>query len=73
MVCEHLRLLEAVLAAANVEEIYRVQAWSRNCREGVYFRCLLDRPSLRKRLALPACVIDHEHVGTHDGREAGFV
>lgn len=72
MVCEHLRALEAALQAAGIEETYRGQAWSSNCREWVYFRCMLNRPSLRKRFALPDCVVDHEHRGTHDGQEAGF-
>ena len=72
-VCEHLRPLESALLAAGMEETFRGQAWSTNCREWVYFRCVLNRRSLRDRFALPACVIDHEHLGTHDGMEAGFV
>lgn len=73
MVCEHLIALESALLAAGVPETFRGAAWSRNCREWVYFECVLDRPALRTRFALPVCVIDHEHLGTHDGREAGFV
>jgi hypothetical protein len=73
MVCEHLQSLEAAVKAAGVEETYRGQPWSRNCREWVYFRCVFNRPLVRERIALPACVVDHEHRGTHDGQEAGFV
>lgn len=73
MVCEHLQPLEQALMEAGIEETFRGAAWSRNCREWVYFRCVLDRRSLRERLALPAYVVDHEHLGTHDGQEAGFV
>lgn len=73
MVCEHLRPLEMALLEAGVDELYRGQTWSRNCREWVYFRCVLNRPALRARLDLPACVVEHEHLGTHDGQEAGFV
>jgi len=73
MVCEHLAELEAALAAAGVRELSRGQAWSRSCREWVYFDCVLDRAALRARMALAGCVEDHEHVGTHDGTEAGFV
>jgi len=73
VVCEHLAVLERELIAAGVPVKFRGQAWTENCREWVYFDCLLDRPSLRARLALPECVRDHEHLGTHDGQEAGFV
>lgn len=73
MVCEHLRPLEEALTQAGIREVYRGQAWSQNCREWVYFACVLDLRSLRQRFALPSCVVDHEHRGTHDGREAGFV
>jgi hypothetical protein len=73
MVCEHLRALENALLEAGIEETSHGQAWSKNCREWVYFRCVLNRPSLRQRFELPSCVVDHEHLGTHDGREAGFV
>lgn len=73
MVCEHLGALERELIDAGVEETYRGQAWSENCREWVYFKCVLDLASVRARLAFAACVEDHIHRGTHDGAEAGFV
>lgn len=73
MVCEHLQPLEAALRSAGIEETFRGQAWSTDCREWVYYRCVLNRRSLRERFALPAWVADHEHRGTHDGQEAGFV
>jgi len=73
MVCEHLRPLEKALTEAGIEETFRGPAWSKNCREWVYFRCVLNRASLRERLGLPPCVVDHEHLGTHDGQEAGFI
>jgi len=73
MACEHLAALEAALLRAGVPESFRGQAWSQNCREWVYFACVLDRAALRVRFRLPPCVEDHEHRGTHDGSEAGFV
>jgi hypothetical protein len=73
MVCKHLAPLEQELIAAGVVETFRGQAWSNNCREWVYFACWLDRQAIRARLPLAACVRDHEHLGTHDGQEAGFV
>ena len=73
MVCEHLASLEQALIAAGMRETFRGAAWSRNCREWVYFDCVLDRIAIRERMQLPACVQDHEHLGTHNGQEAGFV
>jgi hypothetical protein len=73
MTCEHLQQLESEIVAAGVKETFRGQAWSQNCREWVYFDCFFDRESIRRRLVLATCVHDHEHRGTHDGQEAGFV
>lgn len=73
MVCEHLAALEAEMLARDVRETFRGEAWSRNCREWVYFDCWLDRAALRQRFAFAPCVEDHVHRGTHDGAEAGLV
>lgn len=72
MTCEHLIDLENALIADGIKETFRGEAWGRNCREWVYFDCILDLPALRKRFSLPPCVKDHEHLGTHDGCEQGF-
>ncbi len=73
MVCEHLLALENELVKMEIKETFRGQVWSKNCREWVYYDCYLDRESLRKRMDINECVKDHEHLGTHDGQEAGFV
>jgi len=73
MVCEHLSELENQLTAIGIKETFRGQAWGKNCREWVYFDCYLDRDSLRKRITFDRCVLNHDHLGTHDGQEAGFV
>ena len=73
MVCQHLAQLEQELLAAKILVTFRGQAWSSNCREWVYFACWLDRPSIRSRMAFPEFVKDHDHRGTHDGRESGLV
>jgi len=73
MVCEHLSTLEKQMLSAGLRVTFRGQAWSRNCREWVYFDCLLDRAAIRQTIDLESCVKDHEHLGTHDGQEAGFV
>jgi hypothetical protein len=73
MVCEHLHPLEAELKRIGIPETFRGQAWSSNCHEWAYFDCHLDLASLRKRLGLANCVIDHENTDTHSGTERGFV
>jgi hypothetical protein len=73
MTCEHLKPLEQAILARGIAETSRGQAWSRNCREWVYFACFIDTDAVRRSLALPACVTEHAHRGTHDGEERGLV
>lgn len=73
MTCEHLRPLEQAILARGIRETFRGRAWSLNCREWVYFDCFIDAASVRANLALPECVQEHAHRGTHDGQERGFV
>lgn len=73
MVCEHLAELELSLLASGIPETFRGQAWTSGCREWVYFACYLDLAALRRRMTFASCVQDHEHLGTHDGQEAGLV
>ena len=73
MVCKHLQQLEQEIIQAGIIETFRGQAWTKNCREWVYFDCYLDRESIKKRFAFPDHIIEHQHRGTHDGQESGFV
>jgi hypothetical protein len=73
MVCNHLIELEKALIAEGYKETFRGKAWSDNVREWVYFDVCLDIPKVRERFVFDSCVVDHEHLGTHDGQEAGFV
>ena len=73
MTCEHLRTLEQAILARGIRETFRGAAWSRNCREWVYFDCYIDIEATRSRFALADCVHVHQHRGTHDGQERGFV
>ena len=73
MVCKHLHQLERELIEQGIKETFRGQAWSKNCREWVYFDCYLNLSAIRQRIAFDDCVIDHTHLGTHDGQESGFV
>jgi hypothetical protein len=73
MLCEHLRELEAAILARGIEETYRGTPWTNRCREWVYFACFIHLEETREQFSLADCVQDHEHCGTHDGQEAGFV
>ena len=72
MICEHLIDLEKAVAEAGFQETFRGAAWSQNCREWVYFDCVLPLEQIRKRFRFADCVKDHTHRGTHDGQESGF-
>lgn len=71
--CPCLKPLDDLLKARGYQENFRGQPWSVKCREWVYYPVVFDQPGVRSRLSLPASVKDHEHRGTHDGSEAGFV
>ena len=73
MVCEHLEALEEALVRSGHAVTYRGQTWTRNCREWVYFDCILSLEDIRATLTLDPCVQDHVHRGTHEGSEQGFV
>ena len=73
MTCEHLRALDEALLAAGFVPTFRGQAWSKNCREWVYFDCALLLDEIERAFDLDACVERHEHRGTHDGSERGLV
>jgi hypothetical protein len=73
MTCEHLLKLEQALIKAGMEETFRGQPWSNNCREWVYFNCMLPLAEIRTYFALADCVEDHQHLGTHSGSESGLV
>ncbi|MFC1482712.1 hypothetical protein ACFL56_00460 [Candidatus Margulisiibacteriota bacterium] len=72
MLCKHLQPLEEEIISKGIKELSRGQVWQKNCREWVYFDCYFDVPSIQKRMTLDECVVFHEHLGTHDGQEAGL-
>ncbi len=73
MLCEHLSELEAAILGRGIAETYRGQPWTDRCREWAYFNCLIDPETTREQFSLADCVRHHEHFGTHDGQESGFV
>lgn len=71
--CEHLQPVEDYLRAKKIPETFRGQAWSDNCREWVYFDCILDTESLKAKFHLPSFVIMHENTDERSGTELGLV
>ena len=71
--CEHLKPLEDYLKAKQIPETFRGQAWSDNCREWVYFDCVIDTEGLKAKLHLPSFVITHENTDEKSGTELGLV
>jgi len=73
MVCKHLAVLEKALIASGLKVTSRGAAWSKNCREWVYFDVRLDIDAIRERIAFPDCVQVHENTDQRSGLERGFV
>jgi len=73
MVCEHLARLEKALIESGATVTSRGQAWTRNCREWVYFDVVLDTQALQKRFSFPSCVEVHENKDQKTGLERGFL
>jgi hypothetical protein len=73
LACEHLQALEADILLAGVQETFRGKAWSANCREWVYFDCVLDVEKLHYRYKLPDFVLVHSNDDRKSGLEAGLV
>lgn len=71
--CEHLINLDIELKSKGVKETYRGQAWSDNCREWVYYDCLLDLEKIRTRFNFPEFIEIHFNDDPKSGMEAGFV
>jgi hypothetical protein len=72
MVCDHLRALEEELLGRGVTVTYRGRAWSKDCREWVYFDVVLDTEALARRFAFAPGVRVHENPDPRSGLERGF-
>jgi hypothetical protein len=71
--CEHLKPLENYLVELGISETFRGQAWSKDCREWVYFDCILKTDSLKYKFKLPPFIIIHENLDNKSGMEQGLV
>jgi hypothetical protein len=71
--CEHLIELERELKTKRIKETFRGLPWSDNCREWVYYDCVLNLERVRSRFKFPDFVVDHVNADMKSGMEAGFV
>lgn len=69
--CVHLEPIRLRLLGLGASQSAILKIWS-GANNFAVFDAILDRPAIRAALPLPACVIDHDHLGTHDGSESGF-
>lgn len=70
--CEHLQELDEYLMKSGVKETFRGQAWSDNCREWVYYDCVLDIEKLKAQFNFPPFIVLHENTDPKSGTEKGF-
>lgn len=73
MLCACLAPLEREIIASGAVETSRGQAWSRNCREWVYFDLVFDIEALTSRFSFPPSVATHENTDPKSGLERGLV
>jgi hypothetical protein len=70
--CEHLAALDNELKANGFKETFRGEAWSKNCREWVYYECVLDVDKIEARLNFPDFISIARNDDPKSGRELGF-
>jgi hypothetical protein len=71
--CEHLKSVEDYIVSIGVKETFRGQAWSNNCREWVYFSCILKPKELINKFRLSSFIKIHDHFDLKSGSEFGLV
>lgn len=70
--CMHLRPVQEYLMRLNIKETFRGQTWSINCRDWIYYDCVLAAESLIKRFDLQDCVEEHNYLNIKVGGEMGL-
>lgn len=71
--CVHLEPVETYIKSNGFAEYWRGQPWTQNCREWVYFDCILDTSSISAKLNLHSCVTVHDYNDVKAGSERGFI
>lgn len=71
--CIHLQPLENYLVSKGIVETWRGQPWTKNCREWIYYECVLQTEKLKTKLHLGKCVETHDYADIKAGTELGLV
>ena len=71
--CAHLYQVEVYLKEQGVSETFRGQSWSANCREWIYYDCVLKPEALITKFVLPSFIVIHENNDLKSGTELGLV
>ncbi|WP_313504726.1 hypothetical protein [Kaistella carnis] len=64
--------LDTELKDKGIKETFRGQAWGENCREWVYYDCVLSLEKIKRRYSFPDFVKTHLNDDNKSGMEAGF-
>lgn len=70
--CEHLQKAEKYIEEKGLTAVFRGRPWGKNCREWVYFDCILDTEQLITKLALDPCVKTHNYQDIKIADELGL-
>ena len=70
--CEHLQPITNFLKDEGVPITYRGQPWTKNCREWVYYDCVLKVDELKAEFGLDSCVVVHDYNDVKVGAELGL-
>jgi hypothetical protein len=71
--CEHLKKAEDYIKSKGIKESWRGQPWTENCREWIYFDCVLSPQNLKTKLQLEDFVQVHDYSDTKAGSELGLI
>ena len=71
--CEHLQPVTDYLKKESIPVTYRGQPWSKNCREWVYYDCVLKPEELKAKFGLERMVVVHDYEDVKVGSELGLV
>ena len=72
MECPHLKILKDKLDALEIPITYSGQPWGSNCREWIYYDCILNPNQVMTSLNLDDCIKIHINNDERSGLEQGL-
>ena len=70
--CTHLQPVQQYLSSLHIKITYRGQPWGNNCRDWIYYDCIVSAKRLIERLKLDTCVEVHDYQDIKVGSEMGL-